>query len=92
MESTDILFLEFGAGIHYNGPAGSSPHPKGTEFGYTIGSYGEGHGKQDSWVYQAPTGEWVRSHGTEATMPVYNASLEIIRQIETIAREVFGNG
>lgn len=92
VEGKDLLFLEFGAGVHYNGSAGSSPHPLGGQFGYTIGSYGKGQGKNDSWVYYSDSGEWVRSHGTEATMPMYNASLEIIRQIEQVAREVFGNG
>ena len=92
VEGADLLFIEFGSGIHYNGSAGSSPHPKGGEFGYTIGSYGKGQGKKDGWWYYADTGEAVYSHGTEATMPVYKASLEIIQKIRQIAREVFGNG
>ena len=90
VEGRDILFIEFGSGIHYNGKAGSSPHPKGNEFGYTIGSYGKGLGKNDSWAYIADTGETVISHGTQATMPVYKAGLEIRRQILKIAKEVFG--
>lgn len=47
-----MLFIEFGAGIHYNGSAGSSPHPKGNEFGYTIGSYGKGLGKKIIGIIQ----------------------------------------
>lgn len=90
VEGRDILFIEFGAGVHFNGSAGSSPHPKGQEFGYTIGSYGKGHGKNDFWYYYADTGEAVRSYGTEATMPVYRASVEIIQNIRKIAKEVFG--
>ncbi len=88
-ESSSILFLEFGSGIHYNTPAGSSPHPKGEEFGYTIGSYGQGKGKNESWVYVSDSGEWVRSYGTEATMPVYKAGVEIMQNIRKIAKEVF---
>ena len=90
-EGIDLLFIEFGAGIHYNGTAGSSPHPKGEEFGYTIGSYGQGKGKNDSWVYVSDSGEWVRSYGTEATMPMYKASVEIIQNIRKIAKEVFSS-
>lgn len=90
-EGKSILFIEFGAGIHYNGAAGSSPHPKGEEFGYTIGSYGQGKGKNDSWVYVSDSGEWVRSYGTEATMPMYKASVEIIQNIRKIAKEVFSS-
>lgn len=89
-EGKSILFIEFGAGIFYNGSAGSSPHPKGQEFGYTIGSYGKGQGKNDFWFYYADSGESVMSHGTEATMPVYRASVEIMQNIRRIAREVFG--
>lgn len=89
-EGKDLLFIEFGAGVHYNGAAGSSPHPKGEEMGYTIGSYGKGQGKNDFWFYYADTGEAVMSHGTQATMPMYKAGVEMRRQILTIAKEVFG--
>lgn len=91
VEGVDLLFIEFGAGIHYNGSAGTSPHPKGEEFGYTIGSYGKGQGSKDFWFYYADTGEAVMSHGTQSTMPVYRASQEIIHNIRRIAREVFGS-
>ena len=90
-EGTDLNFIEFGAGVTYNTPAGSSPHPKGQELGYTIGSYGQGKGKNDSWTYYSESGEWVRSYGTEATMPVYKASVEIMQNIRKIAKEVFGS-
>lgn len=90
VEGRDLVFIEFGSGIHYNGSVGSSPHPKGQEFGYTIGSYGQGKGANDYWFYYADTGESVMSRGTEATMPVYKASMEIIQNIRQIAREVFG--
>lgn len=91
VEGSDLLYIEFGAGIRYNGSAGTSPHPKGEEFGYTIGSYGKGQGSKDFWFYYADTGESVMSHGTEATMPVFRASQEIIQNIRRIAREVFGS-
>lgn len=91
VEGRDILFIEFGSGVHYNGSAGTSPHPKGEEFDYTIGSYGKGQGKNDHWFYYADTGEAVMSRGTQATMPVYKASVEIIQNIRRIAKEVFGS-
>ena len=90
VESNSILWIEFGAGVHFNGHLGSSPHPKGEELGYTIGSYGKGQGKNDFWFYYADSGESVMSHGTQATMPVYKAGLEIKRQVLKIAKEVFG--
>lgn len=91
VEGSELLYIEFGSGIHYNGSAGTSPHPKGEEFGYTIGSYGKGQGSKDFWFYYADTGEAVMSHGTQSTMPVYKASMEIIQNIRRIAREVFGS-
>lgn len=89
-EGKDVLFIEFGAGVHYNGEAGTSPHLMGKELGYVIGSYGQGYGKQDFWYYEDGTGAHVRSYGTEGTMPMYRASLKIQEQIVKIAKEVFG--
>lgn len=91
LNGKDAVFIEFGAGIHYNGSVGTSPHPKGNELGYTIGSYGKGKGANDYWYYTDSNGVGKRSMGTEATMPLYSASLEIIRQVASIAREVFGS-
>lgn len=89
-EGVDILFIEFGAGVHYNGPAGSSPHPLGPEFGYTIGSFGEGNGKYDNWGYYDESGALHISHGTEATMPMYHAAETMRQKVIEIAKEVFG--
>lgn len=88
-EGKAVAFIEFGSGIHYNGEAGTSRHPKGSELGYTIGSYGYGLGANDYWHYKDETGNWKTSHGTEATMPMYSASLVIQDNIRKIAREVF---
>lgn len=90
VEGAELLFIEFGAGVYYNGSAGSSPHPKGEEFGYVIGSYGKGHGVQKVWGYYADSGELILTHGVEATMPVYKASLEIAENVVKIAKQVFG--
>ena len=106
VEGKDILFFEFGAGVHFNESAGTSSRHStsgtrngaeydiagGQELGYTIGSYGKGQGKNDFWYYKADNGDVIRSFGTEATMPLYHATMEIINSIEQIAREVYGNG
>jgi hypothetical protein len=88
----DAVWCEFGAGVYHNGSAGSSPHPRGGELGLTIGSYGDGHGKQDVWGYYETPGDpdtLVLTHGTEATMPMYNAVRTIVPLAVKIAREVF---
>lgn len=106
VEGQGLIWFEFGAGVHYNGAAGSSPRKSehgtqsgaeynitgGEELGYTIGSYGKGQGKNDHWFYYADNGDVVMSHGTEATMPMYHATMEILNSIRRIAKEVYGNG
>ncbi len=85
----DAVWVEFGAGVYHNGSAGSSPHPKGSELGLTIGGYGKGYGRRKTWGYYSD-GELVLTHGTPAAMPMYNAVKTVCDSIDSIAREVFG--
>lgn len=89
LTGSDVLFIEFGAGIYYNTPG---QHPLEDKFGMGVGTYpGQTHAFDDFWFYtdeQGNTGQV--SYGTQATMPMYNASIEIYRQVKQIAREVFG--
>ncbi len=89
VDGEDAVWCEFGAGVYHNGSVGSSPHPYGQDLGFTIGSYGEGHGKQSAWGYYED-GEVVITRGTPASMPMYNAAQEVMRKAIEIAREVFG--
>lgn len=98
VKGEDLVFIEFGAGVHFNGPVGTAVSPVGEELGFTIGSYsdygpgGKSFGQFDMWYYRGPDGEEKYTHGTEGTAPVYNASLEMRRKIIEIAEEVFGKG
>ena len=88
-----VMFIEFGAGVFYNGTAGTSPHPQGKKKGYTIGSYGKHYGRRRAWYYQdEETGEYIKTHGVKAQMPVWKASQEMLAQVKDIAREVFNVG
>lgn len=89
VEGKELLFIEFGAGVYYNGEAGNSPHPKGVVNGMIIGSYGEGHGVQKVWGYYDDDENLVLTHGVEAQMPVYKADMEIIQKYVEVARRVF---
>jgi hypothetical protein len=83
-----LLLIEFGAGIHYN----SVPNPKAGELGFGVGTFpGQTHAFEDGWYYPDENGEWHYTHGTKATMPMYNASTEMLLNIRKIAREVFGS-
>ena len=84
----DAVWCEFGAGVYHNGSAGSSPHPKGSELGFTIGNYGKGYGKKKAWGYY-DDGQLVITRGTPAKMPMYNAAQEVMKKAIEIAREVW---
>lgn len=84
----DAIWCEFGAGVYHNGSVGSSPHPKGAELGFTIGTYGEGKGARQVWGFY-DGGELKLTHGTPASMPMYNAMQRVCDEIARIAQEVF---
>jgi hypothetical protein len=82
-----LLAIEFGAGIHYNKHA----NPKANDLGFGVGTFpGQIHAFEDGWYYwDEESQSWRYTHGVKATMPMYNASVEIIRNIQKIAKEVF---
>lgn len=81
----DAVWAEFGAGVYFNGPVGSSPNPLGLQNGFTIGSFGE-RGERLAWG--TPDGNI--SRGTPASMPMANAMFAAEEELMHIAREVFG--
>ena len=92
---SDVLFVEFGAGIAYNTGA---QHPQAGEFGYGIGTYPSEHPPNRAinpgfWYYSEhdSVGAAVRTRsiGTEATMPIYNASETMRNEIITKAVDAF---
>ena len=83
-----VTFIEFGAGVYFNGNPHGSPHPKGVQMGMTIGDYGYHQGLKESW--KKPDGEW--THGTPAFMPAWraiNADDGVTKMVPDVAREVF---
>ena len=84
----EIMFIEFGSGVYYNSVP--SPHPKGEEFGFVIGSYGKGMGLNQVWGYYDESGQLHLTHGVKATMPLYNAIQRLYKEAPIIAKEVFG--
>lgn len=88
----EAVFAEFGAGVYYNGPAGSSPHPWGPGNVFYIGTYGKGYGARKIWGYYDEAGDLKLTHGTPASMPMYHATQDVVNMIVEIAREVFRDG
>lgn len=85
----DAVWVEFGAGVYFNGSPGSSPHPRGVELGMTIGGFGKGNGKKETWGFYED-GELKLSRGTPARMPMSHAVTTVCNDIQEIAKEVFG--
>lgn len=85
----DAIWAEFGAGVWFNGSAGGSPHPKGAELGMIIGGYGKGNGRKEIWSYIDAEGNRIQTHGTPASMPMWNAYKSVIERLTAIASEVF---
>lgn len=85
----DAVWVEFGAGVYFNGSPGSSPHPHGVELGMTIGGFGKGNGKKETWGFYED-GELKLSRGTPARMPMARAVTTVCNDIQEIAKEVFG--
>ena len=83
--------MEFGAGVYHNGSVGSSPHPLGLALGYTIGSYGLGLGARNVWGFTDEYGDFHLTHGVPAQMPLYNAMMATMDEVEQIVREAFSH-
>jgi hypothetical protein len=88
-----VLFIEFGAGIHY-----PNNHPEAN--GIEHGAYGKGNGKKDYWFYTGQPGNaggeraygrinTTITHGNPANMPMYNTVKDLEGELERMIKEVF---
>ena len=93
---TTVLFLEFGAGVHY-----PNDHPKAGELGIAHGTYGKGLGINDYLFYTGQPGNaggelahghknTTITHGNPANMPMFRSSEAMRGEIQRIAQEVLG--
>lgn len=87
-QGRSVFFIEFGAGVHYNGSE-SYPNPRPSGI-VGIGEYGQGKGKQDLWGFYDAAGDLVLTRGNPAEMPMYHAQKIMEENIRRIAKEVFG--
>ena len=86
----NAIWIEFGTGVRNNGSAGTSPHPKGSELGMAIGTYGKGHGADPNGWWYYDEGEVKHTYGIKANMFMYKTALELQRVCPELAKEVFG--
>lgn len=97
----DIFFIEYGAGVYYNGHLGESAHEsekfRAAHPEFLIGKYRKdpeddsewSKGAKDYWFY----GNGKFTHGTKATMPVYGATqaMSDLQNIRDAAQEAFSD-
>lgn len=85
-EGRDVLFLEFGAGVRYG-----DGHPLNSELGMGPGTYpGQTHVPEPGyWWYTGEDGESHFSVGNAPSMVMYLTGMELEREVERIAMEVF---
>lgn len=84
-----LLAIEFGAGIRYN----SEENPKAPDLGFGVGTFPDqthAFDKNGWWFWSEEKQAWIHSYGVKATMPMYQASLEIAENVVKIAKQVFG--
>ena len=84
-----LLAIEFGAGTHFN----PTPNPLiSSEFPYGVGTYpGQVHAMEPGgwYFWSEEKQQWIHSYGVKATMPMYNADMDIIQNVVKYAKEVF---
>lgn len=84
-----LMMIEFGSGWKLN----PVENPKASEFGMGVGTYpNQTHAfDPNGWYYLGTDDKWHHSYGVKATMPMYNADVEILLNIQKIAKEVFNS-
>lgn len=84
------LGWEFSAGNYFNGSHSNSPYAD--KLGMGVGTFpDQTHVPNPGfWYYQDENGDAVRSYGTQGTQPMHTALVEMMNNIETVAREVYG--
>ena len=76
------VFVEFGTGVVGAG----SPHPAPNGWKYDVNS----HGDAGWWYFNDRDGKWHWTKGVRSKPFMYITVMELERQCERIAREVFG--
>lgn len=84
---TQILFIEFGAGITYG-----YGHPEADKYGYGAGTFPSNKGHWDDpngWWY-SKDGESKHTYGNPPSASMYNTARKLEQEVERVVKEVFG--
>ena len=93
VDVSPLLMAEFGSGAKASDAQGLPNADKAQELGMGRGTFpDQTHAFDDGgWSWLGLDGEWHHSEGTEPTMPMYEASQQMIQEVVRIAREVFNS-
>lgn len=84
MEGDQSAYLEYGTGV----VGKNSPHPQANETGWQYNTGKTINPKTGDWSYwDAVKGKHVYTKGIPAQMPVFNAALEMRKQVVKAAKE-----
>ena len=88
-DGVEVCFVEFGAGVYYNGDGGNylGTRPPGV---VGIGEYGKGHGKNPQWGLPAEAGGGV-TRGTPASNALYFTAQDMKEKIEEEVRRILND-
>ena len=94
LKGDQVLFIEFSSGITF-GTKSFPALPNNPNYGsdYGMGTYNPDSpnwNNPQGWWYKGKWGEKEHTYGIRAYAPMYNADMEMRRQIQSIAKEVFG--
>ena len=86
-DGEEVAFIEFGAGVYYNGAESYKGHrpPEVAR----IGEYGQGKGKRNTWAYYDENRVLHFTHGNPPANAMYYALQDTISKLQTIAKEIF---
>lgn len=83
----EVCFVEFGAGVFFNGSGGTYKGTRPPEI-VGIGEYGKGYGKRRAWAYVNEAGIKVIARGTPASNSMYFTAQEMRARIAETAKEI----
>lgn len=84
---TQVLFIEFGAGITYG-----NGHPEADKYGYGAGTFpsNKGHWDDPSGWWYSKDGESRHTYGNPPSASMYNTARKLEQEVQRVVKEVFG--
>lgn len=91
-DSSHAVFVEFGTGQRGEDKPYPHPLPEGVSWDYNVGNTIRQNTVTGRyyWFYPGQDGKWHYTEGMPARPFLYNTSMELIREVPKIAKEVFG--